>query len=230
MSRTAVAVSSITRPSSRWTSIARQSGQHTAAFFSKAKFDFLRTAGGLDFAAAMKDQKGIISRFVPRPWRGTNTFQEACWAWRRLPVPVVAVVHGHCLGAGAGHHAVEQRQRIGLARLAGAGDERGDDQGNGHCHRPSGKSVLGLHAPHIPVMIHVYEVTQPQGHSTSGSHERYKTQERLDWEAEYDCLLQMRRWVLVTNDAHGLYKQFGFTAIEDPEHWMQMFKHFSEEK
>ncbi|HEY0055019.1 MAG TPA: thiamine pyrophosphate-dependent enzyme [Pedobacter sp.] len=49
---------------------------------------------------------------------------------------------------------------------------------------------------HIPVMIHVWELTQPQGHSTSGSHERYKTQERLDWEAEFDCLLQMRKWVL----------------------------------
>ena len=49
---------------------------------------------------------------------------------------------------------------------------------------------------HIPVMIHVWEMTQPQGHSTSGSHERYKTQERLNWEAEYDCLLQMRKWML----------------------------------
>lgn len=49
---------------------------------------------------------------------------------------------------------------------------------------------------HVPVMIHVYEMTQPQGHSTSGSHERYKTQERLDWEAEFDCLLQMRKWIL----------------------------------
>ena len=38
--------------------------------------------------------------FVPRPWRGTNTFQEACWAWRRLPVPVIAAVHGHCYGGG----------------------------------------------------------------------------------------------------------------------------------
>jgi pyruvate/2-oxoglutarate/acetoin dehydrogenase E1 component/TPP-dependent pyruvate/acetoin dehydrogenase alpha subunit len=49
---------------------------------------------------------------------------------------------------------------------------------------------------HIPVMIHVCELTQPQGHSTSGSHERYKTQERLNWESEFDCLLQMRKWVL----------------------------------
>lgn len=49
---------------------------------------------------------------------------------------------------------------------------------------------------HIPVIIHVTELTQPQGHSTSGSHERYKTEERLEWEAEYDCLYQMRRWII----------------------------------
>lgn len=55
---------------------------------------------GLDFGSAMRDQKGILTRFVPRPWRGTNTFQEAAWALRRLPVPVIAAVHGHCLGGG----------------------------------------------------------------------------------------------------------------------------------
>ena len=43
---------------------------------------------------------------------------------------------------------------------------------------------------------------------------------------EHPDLREMRRWVLVTNDAHGLYKQFGFSSIEDPEHWMQMFKRF----
>ena len=47
---------------------------------------------------------------------------------------------------------------------------------------------------------------------------------------EHPDLKEIRRWVLVTNDAHGLYKQFGFTSIEDPEHWMQMFKRFSEEQ
>lgn len=48
---------------------------------------------------------------------------------------------------------------------------------------------------HIPVLVHVEEVTQPQGHSTSGSHERYKSKERLAWEAEFDCIKQMRRWI-----------------------------------
>jgi N-acetylglutamate synthase-like GNAT family acetyltransferase len=47
---------------------------------------------------------------------------------------------------------------------------------------------------------------------------------------EHSDLRDVRRWVLVTNDAHGLYKQFGFTSIEDPEHWMQSFKPFPEEK
>ena len=49
---------------------------------------------------------------------------------------------------------------------------------------------------HVPVMIHVYELTQPQGHSTSGSHERYKDAARLEWETEYDCIRQMREWML----------------------------------
>ncbi|MBT0525493.1 alpha-ketoacid dehydrogenase subunit alpha/beta [Riemerella anatipestifer] len=48
----------------------------------------------------------------------------------------------------------------------------------------------------VPVVVHVKEVTQPQGHSTSGSHERYKSEERLNWEAEYDGLKQFREWIL----------------------------------
>lgn len=49
---------------------------------------------------------------------------------------------------------------------------------------------------HTPVLVHVTEVTQPQGHSTSGSHERYKSKERLQWEREHDCILQMERWMI----------------------------------
>ena len=49
---------------------------------------------------------------------------------------------------------------------------------------------------HVPVIIHVKELTQPLGHSTSGSHERYKSQERLDWEKEFDCNKKMREWIL----------------------------------
>lgn len=48
---------------------------------------------------------------------------------------------------------------------------------------------------HVPCIIHVIEMTQPQGHSTSGSHERYKSSDRLEWEAEHDCMLKMRNWL-----------------------------------
>ncbi|SNB14757.1 alpha-ketoacid dehydrogenase subunit alpha/beta [Flavobacterium psychrophilum] len=54
---------------------------------------------------------------------------------------------------------------------------------------------------HVPVLIHVRELTQPQGHSTSGSHERYKNTERLEWEANFDCLRQMKLWMIENNIA-----------------------------
>lgn len=49
---------------------------------------------------------------------------------------------------------------------------------------------------HVPVLVHVTEMTQPQGHSTSGSHERYKTKERLTWETEFDCIRKLRQWLI----------------------------------
>lgn len=51
---------------------------------------------------------------------------------------------------------------------------------------------------HVPVLVHVQELTQPQGHSSSGSHERYKSKERLTWEAERDCNLRFRTWILAS--------------------------------
>lgn len=58
------------------------------------------------------------------------------------------------------------------------------------------KAVRICRDEHVPVLIHVLEMTQPQGHSTSGSHERYKSRERLDWEAAYDCNRKMREFIL----------------------------------
>lgn len=57
-------------------------------------------------------------------------------------------------------------------------------------------AVAKARKTHRPVLIHVKEVTQPQGHSTSGSHERYKSKERLQWEIDKDCLLSLRKWIL----------------------------------
>ncbi|WP_310397980.1 thiamine pyrophosphate-dependent enzyme [Hymenobacter sp.] len=57
---------------------------------------------------------------------------------------------------------------------------------------------------HVPVLIHVTELTQPQGHSTSGSHERYKSKDRLGWEEAHDCLHKLREWLLAEGHATEL--------------------------
>lgn len=64
---------------------------------------------------------------------------------------------------------------------------------------------------HVPALFHVEEVTQPQGHSTSGSHERYKESDRLIWEKEWDCIRQMREWIL----ANALAEEEELKAIEE---------------
>jgi pyruvate/2-oxoglutarate/acetoin dehydrogenase E1 component/TPP-dependent pyruvate/acetoin dehydrogenase alpha subunit len=62
---------------------------------------------------------------------------------------------------------------------------------------------------HVPCIVHVVEVTQPQGHSTSGSHERYKTKERLQWEEEYDGIRKMREWMIAN----------GVSVAEEMDAW-----------
>ena len=63
---------------------------------------------------------------------------------------------------------------------------------------------------HIPVLIHVTELTQPLGHSTSGSHERYKSKERLNWEKNHDCNLKFREWIL----SNGISDEYTLNKIE----------------
>lgn len=63
------------------------------------------------------------------------------------------------------------------------------------------KAVKICRDEHVPVLIHVEEVNQPQGHSTSGSHERYKSKERLQWEIDFDPIKKMREWILENNIA-----------------------------
>ena len=65
------------------------------------------------------------------------------------------------------------------------------------------KAVAIAREEHVPVLVHVKEVTQPQGHSTSGSHERYKDEERLAFETEFDCIAKFKDWI-INFDADGL--------------------------
>lgn len=68
---------------------------------------------------------------------------------------------------------------------------------------------------HIPVLVHVVELTQPLGHSSSGSHERYKSAERLQWEAEIDCNLQFRNWLLsIEIQGEKIFSEVELNAID----------------
>lgn len=73
------------------------------------------------------------------------------------------------------------------------------------------KGIAEVREKHIPAIFHIIEVTQPQGHSTSGSHERYKTKERLQWEKDFDCIVQMRNWIL----KKGFAKEEELNKIEE---------------
>lgn len=61
--------------------------------------------------------------------------------------------------------------------------------------------VAKIRETHTPALFHITEVTQPQGHSTSGSHERYKSAERMQWEKEHDCIVKMKEWLISSNIA-----------------------------
>ena len=71
---------------------------------------------------------------------------------------------------------------------------------------------------HVPALVHVYDVTQPQGHSTSGSHERYKSPERLRFEEEFDCLRKMKEWMLeqkvATEKDFGVWENEDYSIVE----------------
>lgn len=73
------------------------------------------------------------------------------------------------------------------------------------------KGIANVRETHIPAIFHVQEVTQPQGHSTSGSHERYKGKDRLEWEKEWDCIVKMREFIL----SNEVATEEELTVIED---------------
>lgn len=88
-----------------------------------------------------------------------------------------------------------------------AGMQWEDSKGGMHIYKAKGWDYAGLvdtiqrginkvRETHTPAIFHIQEVTQPQGHSTSGSHERYKSAERLEWEKEHDCINKMRKFIL----------------------------------
>ncbi len=126
-----------------------------------------------------------------------------------LQVPMVMSVWDDDYGISV--HAKHQTTKENISEIL-KGFQR-DENGNGYeIFRVKGWDYASLietyqkaskiaREEHVPVLIHVQELTQPQGHSTSGSHERYKNAERLEWEGDFDCLRQMKLWMIATNIA-----------------------------
>jgi pyruvate/2-oxoglutarate/acetoin dehydrogenase E1 component/TPP-dependent pyruvate/acetoin dehydrogenase alpha subunit len=88
-------------------------------------------------------------------------------------------------------------------------------------------AIQKIRDTHTPAVFHIQEITQPQGHSTSGSHERYKSPERLAWEREWDCNKQMREWIL-TNE---IAEEHQLVTIElEVKNWVKESKNSAWEK
>lgn len=145
-----------------------------------------------------------------------GVFWEAMNAAGVLQVPMVTTVVDDGYGISV---PVEKQTIKGSISKALAGFEADENNKGFAIYRVKGwdyPALLELYPrvaekvskTHQPALIHVSELTQPNGHSTSGSHERYKKPERLAWEKEWDCLVQFRHWIIATGiaDAEELNK------------------------
>ncbi|MBC7381958.1 MAG: transketolase [Bacteroidia bacterium] len=136
-------------------------------------------------------------------------FFEAINAGGVLQIPMVVSVWDDAYGISV--HAKYQTTKESISEIL-KGFQR-DEKGEGYeIFAVKGWDYPGLcktyeeagkiaREKHIPCLVHVTELTQPQGHSTSGSHERYKSKDRLSWEIEYDCLRRFKDWIISNNIA-----------------------------
>ena len=136
-------------------------------------------------------------------------FWETINAAGVLQVPMVISVWDDDYGISV--HAKHQTTKENISEIL-KGFQRTNDEEGYEIFRVKGWDYVALidvyqkaskiaREEHVPVLIHVRELTQPQGHSTSGSHERYKSAERLAWGVENDCNSQMRLWIIANNMA-----------------------------
>ena len=137
-------------------------------------------------------------------------FWETINAAGVLQVPMVMSVWDDDYGISV--HARHQTTKENISEIL-KGFQRTDDENGYEIIRTKGWDYAELvdvyqkagaiaREQHVPVLIHVRELTQPQGHSTSGSHERYKSADRLQWERDNDCNVKMRSWIIAVSYTH----------------------------
>ncbi|HTN05521.1 alpha-ketoacid dehydrogenase subunit alpha/beta [Agriterribacter sp.] len=145
-------------------------------------------------------------------------FWETVNAAAVLEVPLAVFVwdDGYGISVPSGNQIVKGSISDALKGFQKKGNSTGIDIYKVKCWDYAGlceifeQGIQKVRDTHIPAVFHVEEVTQPQGHSTSGSHERYKTQDRLDWEREWDCIKKMKEWII----ANALAEEEELNIIE----------------
>jgi pyruvate/2-oxoglutarate/acetoin dehydrogenase E1 component/TPP-dependent pyruvate/acetoin dehydrogenase alpha subunit len=168
-----------------------------------------RNVEGIDTTNFSKEGNEIAWGTIGNASTSEGLFFETINAAGVLQVPMVISIWDDEYGISV--HARHQTTKENISEIL-KGFQRDEDTNGYEIFRVNGWNYAELidtyqraakvaRKEHVPVMIHVQELTQPQGHSTSGSHERYKNKERLAWEAEYDCNAQMRQWMIDNNIA-----------------------------
>ncbi|MCC1484214.1 alpha-ketoacid dehydrogenase subunit alpha/beta [Winogradskyella immobilis] len=168
-----------------------------------------RNVKGIDTTKFSKEGNEIAWGTIGNASTSEGLFFETINAAGVLQVPMVINIWDDEYGISV--HAKHQTTKENISEIL-KGFQRDNDNNGYEIFRVDGWNYPELidtyqraaqiaRKEHVPVMIHVKELTQPQGHSTSGSHERYKSKERLAWETEYDCNAQMRQWVIANNIA-----------------------------
>lgn len=168
-----------------------------------------RNVNGIDTTNFSKKGSEIAWGTIGNASTSEGLFFETINAAGVLQVPMIISIWDDEYGISV--HAKHQTTKENISEIL-KGFQRDEDNNGYEIFRVNGWNYAELidtyqraaqvaRKEHVPVMIHVQELTQPQGHSTSGSHERYKDTDRLAWEAEYDCNAQMRKWMIENNIA-----------------------------
>ena len=168
-----------------------------------------RNVNGIDTTNFSKKGSEIAWGTIGNASTSEGLFFETINAAGVLQVPMIISIWDDEYGISV--HAKHQTTKENISEIL-KGFQRDEDNNGYEIFRVNGWNYAELidtyqraaqvaRKEHVPVMIHVQELTQPQGHSTSGSHERYKDADRLAWEAEYDCNAQMRKWMIENNIA-----------------------------
>ena len=166
-----------------------------------------RNIDGIDTTKFSKEGNEIAWGTIGNASTSEGLFFETINAAGVLQVPMIISIWDDEYGISV--HAKHQTTKENISEVL-KGFKRDKDSNGFEIFRVNGWSYTELvdtyqraaqvsRKEHVPVLIHVQELTQPQGHSTSGSHERYKNQARLTWETEYDCNTQFRKWIIDNN-------------------------------